>query len=375
MSQSVDQSGSGHDAATAKQPDPLSPSEGLPEVKAPDTGFLMQLFVYPLAIVCSIAIIVVFVQWVSASGGDPYRHLAALGRDKHERWRAAHDLAIDMASSNESIKDDSQFAARLAAILDRELDKHFDDKHAQAESINLRLYLCQALGEFRVDDPLPALLRATREQVADDEVAVRCTAIGAIARLAANLRPIDPIDPIDSPEVIETLLEASRDDDAAVVRNAAFALGTIGGRRAIERLKELTAFGNHSSVRYNAAVKLATLGEAASVEVLLEMLDLENDATTEIDYVDVDGKVEQLDEEKDKRLIEQLRANSRAAVLLNALRAASQLAQKNSSVDLGELIEAVEAVAAAELRKQLPRDKADAIHDKAAEVLAQLMKN
>ena len=58
MSPSANQPGSGHDASAAESPAALSPSEGLPTVKAPDTSFLMQLFVYPLAIVCAIAIVV-----------------------------------------------------------------------------------------------------------------------------------------------------------------------------------------------------------------------------------------------------------------------------------------------------------------------------
>jgi hypothetical protein len=371
MSQSADQPGSPPSGPAAEPPKTLSPSEGLPEVKPPDTSFLMQLFVYPLAIVCVIAAVVALVQLVSNSGGSPYEFVEALEGNNRGRWPAAHNLAMAMASGDEEIKNDSQLAARLARILERELDQTYDKKYEKIESIKLRLFLSQALGEFHVDDGLPALLRAAQEQLADDEVAARCTAIGAIARLAANVRESDPI---DSPEVIAALLKASADDDTAVIRTSAVALGAVGGTKAIERLKELTSYNFHPSVRYNAAVKLATLGEAASLDVLLEMLDLENDVAISIDYVDEDGEVETLDEEKDKALIEQLRVNARASVLLNALRAASQLAKKNPSVDLGKLIVAIEKVTAADLRVQLPRDKADAIHDKAVEVLAELKK-
>ena len=371
MSQSADQPGSDHNASAAEPPARLSPSEGLPEVTPPSTGFLMQLFVYPLAIVCAIALVVVLVRWVSTTGSNPYDYVEALERGGPERWKAAYSLAMAMASTDETIKNDAQLAARLALVLDRELDQRYDDKDKKTESIHLRMYLCQALGEFRVDDPLPALLRAASEQLADDEVAARCTAIGAIARLAVNLREIDPI---DSPEVIEEVLKASRDKETAVVRTAAVALGSLGGPRAIERLKELTSFDHHPSVRYNATVKLAGLGQAASIDVLLEMLDLQNDAMMTIDSIGEDGEAKPLDEEKYPLLIEQLQDNARTVILLNALRAAKQLAQKNASVDRTPLIEAIEKIAAADLRGQLPRDKADAIHDEAAEVLAELKK-
>ncbi|MCH8923143.1 MAG: HEAT repeat domain-containing protein [Planctomycetes bacterium] len=369
MSQSAQQPGSDDDASPVARPKVLSPSEGLPEVKRPDTSFLMQLFVYPLAIVCGIALVVVLVNWVSTSGGNPYDYVDALEGNNRGRWPAAHNLAMELAISDSTIKSDSKLAARLAMILDRELDQTYEKDYAKVESIKLRLYLSLALGEFHVDDGLPALLRAATEQRADDEVAARCTAIGAIAHLAANLRDSDPI---ESPEVIDALLEASgEDEDTAVLRTAAVALGAVGGPRAIERLKELIAYTYHPSVRYMAATGLARLGDDAATGVLLEMLDLDNEAVTQIDVVNEKGEKLKLDDINKERL-KQLQDGARTVAMMNALHAAGQLVQKNATVDRARFIEAIETITAADLRQRLPRDKADAIHDKAAVVLARL---
>jgi HEAT repeat protein len=81
-------------------------------------------------------------------------------------------------------------------------------------------------------------------------------------------------------------------------------------------------------VRYNAATRLAGAGDARSVPVLVEMLDQEETAG-------VDAEAE-----------EKLRPFKRALITVNALRAAGQLAQKNSDGDLAPLKQAIEKLLA-----------------------------
>ena len=67
-------------------------------------------------------------------------------------------------------------------------------------------------------------------------------------------------------------------------------------------------------VRYNAATRLAHLGDAAAISVLVEMLDPEEH-----------GRRSTIEEQED------MRPFKRSVITLNALRAAGQLADKNST--------------------------------------------
>ena len=78
-------------------------------------------------------------------------------------------------------------AQKLAEILTTEIETNPADK----SSLQLRVYLCNALGEFTVPDVVPALIRAATAGREPDEKYVRFAAIKGLAVFAANLPPGD----------------------------------------------------------------------------------------------------------------------------------------------------------------------------------------
>ncbi len=192
----------------------------------------------------------------------------------------------------------------------------------EKQPITLRIYLCRALGEFRVDAGLPTLIKAATTQREEPEGDVRRAAIEGIALLAANFPPDDPRF-TQNAKLAEALAEAAADSDPRTRATAAVAMGVIGGEPFVDKLHFMLE-DSHPDVRYNAATRLAGRGDEASLPVLIEMLDPNEQAGVEAE------------KQKD------MRPFKRSLITINALRAAEQLAEKNQSADLGPLATAVE---------------------------------
>src|SRR6185369_16534017 len=77
------------------------------------------------------------------------------------RWQRASELADMLRDERFSdFKDSPSAAGMLAAILDRDIDDASSDGGMDDESVNLRYFLCRALGEFRVHDGMDVLVKA-----------------------------------------------------------------------------------------------------------------------------------------------------------------------------------------------------------------------
>ena len=88
---------------------------------------------------------------------------------------------------------------------------------------------------------VPALIRAATAGQEPDEKYVRFAAIKGLAVFAGNLKPGDSK---LRAEIEPVMLKASSDDEPLVRSTAAFALGALGGDKAIERLKQLLVDAN-----------------------------------------------------------------------------------------------------------------------------------
>ncbi|MHC4402373.1 MAG: HEAT repeat domain-containing protein [Planctomycetota bacterium] len=263
----------------------------------------------------------------------------ALGREGNARWRAAVNLAgVLQKPESEELKRDPVLARRLIEILEADIEA--GDMHP--DQITLRMYLCRALGEFHVRDPLPVLVKAAQTERGEAEVDVRRSAIEAIAVLAAN---VGPAGFREGKQPIGALLRATEDRHAVVRSTAAFTLGVVGGRKAEAALVTLLA-DEHPDVRYNGATGLARHGNAAAVEVLLEMLDPSETAGIEVEKQ------------------EAARDSKRTMILVNGLRAAGQLVSANPTTEVSRLGQAV--------RRLTEADVPDAVRGEAAEVLRKM---
>jgi HEAT repeat protein len=302
----------------------FSPDDALPPVEPPSAGFILQLFIVPGVIVLVVIMIWLMFNWLAHKGNDRDAFVRALSRNNEARWQAAFNLAnalrAERASGRPELAVDNKLAAELAEILDREIEAGSMDE----QPITLRIYLCRALGEFRVDDGLPTLIKAASTQRDEREGDVRRGAIEGIALLADNLGPDDKR-LRENAKLNDALVEAASDSDARTRAAAAVAMGVIGGKAFIDRLHMMLE-DTHPDVRYNAAARLAHHGDTAAVSVLGEMLDLEEQAGV------------QVEKQQD------MRAFKRSLITINALRAIEQLAEANPAADLSTLEQAVDKV-------------------------------
>ena len=299
----------------------LSPDDALPPVEPPSAGFILQLFFIPGMIVVVVVMIWLLFNWLAHKGNDRDALVQALSRNNEARWQAAFNLANDLRSERQSrnprLSTDHELAEKLAGILDREMASGKSDEN----SITLEIYLCRALGEFRVLDGLPTLIKAAGRESGEGNGDVRRAALEGIALLAAGTG--DETKLAENSELRETLLAASKDDDPRTRSAAAVALGVIGGEPFVERLRAMVEDSN-PDVSYNAATRLAHWGDLAAVPVLAEMLDQQETAG-----VQLEKNVE-------------MQPAKRELITMNGLRATSQLAEANHDADLSKLKTAVE---------------------------------
>jgi len=304
----------------------LSPDDALPPVEPPSAGFIVQLFVVPGVIVVVVVMIWVLFNWLAQKGNDRDAYVRDLSRNNEARWQAAFNLAqalrSERGSSDPELTVDPKLALQLAGILKTEID----EGSTKANPLALRIYLCRALGEFKVAEGLPTLIEAAGTVRSEKEEDVRRAALEGIALLASNVGA-DNENFSDNAELEKVLFDAAGDDDPRARSVAAVALGVIGTPAMLEKLRFMVEDGD-PNVRYNAATRLAQRGDTAALPVLLEMLDPEETAGVDIE------------ENPD------LRPFKRAVITINALRAGGQLAEKNDGADLGELKTAVDALLA-----------------------------
>jgi HEAT repeat protein len=289
---------------------PVSPDDALPPIEPPSAGFLVQLFLIPGLIVAIIVVVWLLFHWLAQMGNDPREYIKKLRGNNEVRWQAAVNLAGALhGPAGEEIKHDAEMAGDLGQILNDEIEAGNMDERP----INLRVYLCRALGEFQVEAALPALLKAATTQRADAEVDVRRAAVHGLASLAANMKAANP--DWKNAELATTLIATSKSDNDNLRAESAFALGVIAGQADVAARLEQMLDDPHPDARYNAATGLARRGDAAALPVLIDMLGSDQTQATE--------------EEKPEN-----RQEKQALVNLNGLRALAQLADTNATVDL-----------------------------------------
>src|SRR5262249_26758471 len=244
----------------------FAPDDALPPVEPPSAGFLVQLFVIPGVIVTIIVVVWLLFHWLAAMGNDPREYVRKLGGNNEVRWQAAVNLAGALhGQAAKDITQDAEVAGELGQILDEEIKTGSMDERP----INMRIYLCRALGEFHVDAAIAPLLRALSTQRDPAEIDVQRAAVHGLATLAVNLRKADPS--WRSSELVAAMLAASKSDDDLLRAESAFALGVLDDPQALARLDAMLD-DTHPDARFNAATGLARHGKFAAMPVLLEMV-------------------------------------------------------------------------------------------------------
>jgi len=312
----------------------LSPDDVLPPVEPPNVAFLMQLFLIPLMIVSLIVGGWLLFSWLASSSADPDKILLEIRRKKDTSWQQAVTLASMLDNPDAryaALRRDPAFARQLAEILRDEMKEPLTDRKQDDQRLKVCYFMCRALGCLETEDAIEPLLEAARTERNVVEVEIRLGAVEGLALLASRLGP-EVLQQHD--RALDVLLECSRTSDESVVviegkssdykphgelrGTAAYALGVIGGPRALDRLAVMLD-DPYPSARYNAATGLARQGDERAVSVLAEMLDPTNDLV---------AKDEKYESNRDTRRIQ---------VLENGMKAARQLAEKSPGAAIDPL--------------------------------------
>lgn len=334
-------------AASPASPATDKPYEALPNVTPPSASFILQLFLIPMIIVSIIVALWMMFSWLAHMGTDPEDLVTDVEKLNDGSWQRALTLADLLRNPQyDHLKDDEKLATRLAEALERQIAAGDPEKVSDRNNrINLRLYLSRVLGEFRTPVVLPALVQAATverdaqvERTTDPrqwfpkEIDVRRAAVESLAVLAGD-ESLGPEALRTDPAVMQAVLAASREqaagpdpneDRAKLRQTAAYTLGVIGGREALDRLHTMMRSDAFANTRYNAAIGLARHGDPRAVEGLAEMLDPTNREA----IASEDSEAGQ--------------TWKRGLVMMNALRAARQLAQQNPQADLTPVRDAVD---------------------------------
>lgn len=311
------------------------PADGpltLPPVQPPSATFILQLFVIPLVIVSIIVMVWLMFSWLAHMGSNPRDMVRDLRKLNDVSWQRALTLADVLRNpAYDELKDDVEMANDLAAVLQAQIDAGGTEEPA----IKLRMFLCRALGEFRVSEVVPVLLTASKTERELSEIDVRRAALQA---LAVHMNQRDGSFP-NRDEVLETVLEISRESSAGgtdkplrdeLRSTAAFVLGVMGDPLALDRLA-LMLNDSYANSRYNAALGLARHGDGRAIPVLMEMLDPANE------------------ESAANEPSESAKASKRLSVIKNGIAGAGQLAAESPELELDQLSSALQAVIDSEL--------------------------
>ena len=303
---------------------PLSVADtALPEIRPPNAGFILQLFLIPMMIVAVIICVWLLFNFISR-GETPTELVRGLQKMNNASWQKAYTLSSLLRAPASELKNDKELAQELIAVLETKLT----EETADANQVKLRIFVCKCLGEFEIDSGLSALLNAAQQTNNANDLVIALTAVESVAVLMSNLDESVRAENYD--RIVETLLAASNEQavnpDYALLVNqlrsaAGFALGVAGGDKAIQRLVSMLDDA-YPNARFNAAIGLARYGKLESTAVLLEMLDPGNTAIT-------NGEPEGS------------HAFKRSVVITNAIRAVVSLSEFHQTGELSDLIDAM----------------------------------
>jgi len=312
-------------AEVAESPMTLSSAEtALPEIRPPNAGFILQLFLIPMMIVSVIICVWLLFNFISR-GETPTELVRGLQKMNNASWQKAYTLSSLLRAPASELRNDEELARELISVLETKLT----EETADANQVKLRIFVCKCLGEFEIDTGLSALLNAAQQTDNSNDLVIALTAVEAVAVLMSNLDESVRAENYD--RIVETLLATSNEQvenpDYTLLVNqlrsaSGFALGVAGGEKAIQRLVSMLDDA-HPNARFNAAMGLARCGKLESTAVLLEMLDPENEAIT-------NGEPEGSHPFK------------RSVVITNAIRAVVSLSEFHQVAELSDLINAMQ---------------------------------
>jgi HEAT repeat protein len=292
--------------------------ELLPPVEPPSAGFIIQLFVIPAVIVAAVVAVWFVIESLARRGEqDPAVIVKALKSNNQARFQQAKELAdmLRQPLRYPELKVSHDLSHQIAAYVDELVEAG----RPEDGEVTMRYFLVRTLGEFHVDDGLPALINAAQN---DPDRDVRREALAAIAVLTGAMNELKPPQPIASDELTDALVKLADDQDELVRSGAAFTIGVAAKSaeadpRLAEKLVEL-ADDPKTDIRFNAASALAEIGRPEAPAAVAEMFD--------VDLIEssVAGEKAMAAEERDVAL-DSRKAMKRDIILNNALKSTNLL--------------------------------------------------
>ena len=177
----------------------ILPAGPLPPVEAPTGSFILQLFLIPLVIVTMVVLLWLMFSWMAHMGRDNPQAIV-------QQLRAGSMRAVGSGPMNwpscSAARTPSTMSCAATPKICGELDQAAgerpaaqggrgrpEDKRKRLEEIQLkrRMFLCRAIGSFRIPDGVPVLLAV--HPGAGAQRSGRATGLEGIATLAKSVGP------------------------------------------------------------------------------------------------------------------------------------------------------------------------------------------
>lgn len=322
----------------------LSPSGRGDEVGvATPTPSRTALYLLPAAIVLLCVLGWLALTRLVSEEYDAHSLVRDMQQPGRHSWQNAYTLSQLLQDPDyDYLRDDAELCRALAKTLDQQNELAAQEAAAAVEDqqrVRFRAFLCRALGEFRVPDAWPPLLKCVNESITSTTLPRGQQEVGmaALAALALSTDHMGGSPAEHARQALDLLTRASLFTNQAdsppgswdIASAATFALGVVGSERAIEQLLTLLQ-DPRSDVRYNAATGLARHGHQQALCVLLEMLAPDETAA---------GVVEQSDS---------ARARKQTIVWSTAIRAGARLLPALDAPDRRRLIAALQRLVRAD---------------------------
>lgn len=267
--------------ASSISPADVTPTAGtpnvgddLPPVQPPSAAFVFQLFVIPALIVLAVVGVWALFGQMATTETDWRALVDDLDSNNPQiSQRAMFGLAQALESDRRrgeegrQLSKDPELAARIAVRLEREFQRKATDNN----SIALQVFLIRGLGQLDPSDQVLKLLVRAIEESQDAEI--RKSGIVSLSQLGGQISA-DPAkaSSLDLAPVIAGLTRLSQESDINLVRAGAFALGVYPGEESVH---QLTVLSQHSDrfVAVNAAVGLVRQGKTEGYPVFYREID------------------------------------------------------------------------------------------------------
>lgn len=307
----------------------LNLPDDLPPVEPPSAGMIIQLFLVP-------AIIVAVIVGVYAAFGQlasqelDWRQLVTDVRSQnpHVRWRGALGLAQMLDADAQRGEESQNLAANseIATALSELYEEFIPLQELNEEELKNLEFLSKALGRMRTQEIVVPIFR--KGIAPDKDRDVRKHSLIGLSMHAGNVQAAG--NELFQPEVINELIDISKEGDPLLRHQAAYALGLFPSKKSKDRLIALLD-NPDLMTQTNAAIGLSRNGSDEGIPVFFEMLE----TAQEWDLDPTQVQTEEQESEYFERML----------ILVNSLKALDEVQSKMSTEQKTELVSLLDKLA------------------------------